>query len=92
MKITLARACILIAIAPLVVGLSAMALHALLGCAGGVGPGITECKYASHGVGEALKGLGWTVFVCVVSIPLALTVAVVGKILGLGAREGKSAK
>jgi hypothetical protein len=87
MKITLVRLCIFIALVPLAIGLSAMALHSLLGCTGGLGPGAFDCTHASRAVGEALKGLSWVVMGCLLSVPLALVVAVVGKLLGFGGKD-----
>jgi hypothetical protein len=84
MKFTLVRLCVLIALLPVVIGLAAMAIHWLLGCTGGVGPGATHCNYTSDAVGIALSGLSWLVLGFVLSVPLALLVALLGKAAGIG--------
>ena len=84
MKFTLARLCVLIALLPVVIGLAAMALHWLFGCTGGVGSGATHCKYVSDAVGVALAGVSWLVLGFLLSVPLALLVALLGKIAGTG--------
>ena len=87
---TLTHLCIFIALLPAIIGLAAMGLHSLLGCTGGLGPGVYHCVYANDSIGNALKGLSWMVLGCVLSIPLALLLAFFGKLLGFGKGDGEA--
>lgn len=91
MKSSLVRLCVVIALAPVATGLVAMVVHWALGCKGGVGPGVHHCKYASDGVGSALAGASWLVLGGLLSIPLALVVALLGRFTGRGkSSEGRN--
>ena len=46
--------------------------------------------YVNEAIGNTLKGFSWMVLGCVFSIPLALLLALFGKILGFGKGDGEA--